>query len=497
MPKAILIFPHQLFHSHFNNEDDAIFYLIEEPLYFTQYRFHKQKLVLHRASMKYMENSLLNSGKHLNYWEFKQSSNFQKLKEAFQNSGISEIHYYHTTDDWLEQKIKRELAGFTLLRKSTPMFLSSVEFLKEQFEGKTHFSMANFYMAQRKRLGILVENKKPVGGKWSFDTENRKKLPKSILPPPVWTPLENEFVKEARDYVNTHFPDNPGKAEDFRYAVTHKDAEKCLEDFLENRFKIFGPYEDAISTIQTHIFHSLLTPYLNTGLLTPKHVVDRTLSFASENHVPINSLEGYLRQIIGWREFMLGVYLYKGRRERTVNFWDHKRKLPYSFWEGNTGIPPVDMVIRRVLGNAYTHHIERLMVMGNFMFLCEIDPDDIYKWFMEMYIDAYDWVMVPNVYSMSQYAGGGTSTTKPYFSGSNYLLKMSDLKSGEWTEIWDALYWRFIDKYKEFFAENPRLSTMTIHLKKMNKEKLEQHYKIAEEFLNKLNNSNSMSFHSV
>ena len=183
---------------------------------------------------------------------------------------------------------------------------------------------------------------------------------------------------------------------------------------------------------------------------------------------------------------MLGVYLYKGRRERTVNFWDHKRKLPYSFWEGNTGIAPVDMVIKRVLNQAYTSHIERLMVMGNFMFLCEIDPDDIYLWFMEMYIDAYDWVMVPNVYSMSQYAGGGTCTTKPYFSGSNYILKMSDIKSGDWCEVWDGLYWRFIHKYREFFDKNPRLSTMTIHLKNMSKEKLEKHISVAENFLAKL-----------
>ncbi len=490
MQNVFLIFPHQLFWAHLEEPVGSVFYIIEDPLYFSQYQFHKQKLVLHRASMKYFQASLIKQGFQVHYWDLQQLENYNNLVNDLIKRGIKEICYYNTTDDWLEQKIVKVFSTkFKIVRRQSPMFLSSEEFLKTQFEGKDHFSMASFYIEQRKRLSVLVENGKPMGGKWSFDTDNRKKLPKSVLPPPVWSPIPNQFVTEAKEYVKKHFSVNPGNVENFQYAVTHADALKCLEDFLQNRFVLFGPYEDAISSSYTHLFHSILTPYLNTGLLTPDLVLKAILTFSEENNVPINSLEGFIRQIIGWREFMLGVYIYKGRRERTINFWDHKRKLPYSFWEGNTGIAPVDLVIKRVLNNAYSHHIERLMVMGNFMFLCEIDPDDIYRWFMEMYIDAYDWVMVSNVYSMSQYAGGGTSTTKPYFSGSNYILKMSDIKPGVWCEIWDGLYWRFINKYKEFFQQNPRLSTMTIHLKNMGKDKLENHIKIAEAFLARLDNS--------
>lgn len=486
MYSVFFVYPHQLFDLHLNAPSDSIFYLLEDPLYFCQYKFHKQKIVLHRASMKYFEASLHEKGSQVNYWDFTKLESYDELVSHLIKNEIGEIKYYDVTDDWLEQKITKAFSSFQICRLQTPMFLSSEDFFKKQFEGKKHFSMATFYMEQRKRLSILVENKKPVGGKWSFDADNRKKLPKSVLPPPVWSPLSNQFVIEAKEYVKKHFSENPGQVENFQYAISHQDSIKCLQDFLQNRFELFGPYEDSISTSQTHIFHSILSPYLNTGLLTPDIVVKEVLAYAESNNVPMNSLEGFLRQIIGWREFMLGVYLYKGRRERTVNFWDHKRKLPYSFWEGNTGIAPVDMVIKRVLNTGYSHHIERLMVMGNFMFLCEIDPDDIYLWFMEMYIDAYDWVMVPNVYSMSQYAGGGTATTKPYFSGSNYILKMSDIKPGDWCEIWDGLYWRFIHKYREFFEGNPRLSTMTIHLKNMSKEKLDKHISVAEGFLAKL-----------
>lgn len=486
MPKVFLIFPHQLFEVHFTKKEFD-FHLLEEPLYFSQYLFHKQKLVLHRASMKYYAHSLEKKGREVRYWEEKELKGYEKLVHTLQHKGTEEVHYCTVSDDWLEQKIQKELGvHFTLVKHKSPMFLSSGEFMKEQLEGKKHFSMATFYMAQRKRLHIMVDDNKPWGGKWSFDTENRKKLPQKVIPPIVWTPQENEFVKEAKTYVVKHYSKHYGELENFAYATTHQEAQLCLEDFLENRFDLFGPYEDAISRHHAHVFHSVLSPYLNIGLLTPEEVVQETLAYAEKHSIGLNSLEGFVRQIIGWREFMLGVYLYKGRRERTVNFWDHTRRLPQSFWEGTTGILPIDSVIKKVLNLSYSHHIERLMVMGNFMFLCEISPDDIYRWFMEMYIDAYDWVMVPNVYSMSQYAGGGTATTKPYLSGSHYLLKMSDFPKGEWCEIWDALYWRFIDKYKEFFAENPRLSTMTLHLKKMDKKTLAKHHQIAEAFLRKL-----------
>ena len=195
---------------------------------------------------------------------------------------------------------------------------------------------------------------------------------------------------------------------------------------------------------------------LNVGLITPQEIVSESLQFARKNNIPINSTEGFIRQIIGWREFIRGIYECKGSEQRTKNFWGFKRKIPKSFYDGSTGIEPIDITIKKVLKTGYCHHIERLMVLGNFMILCEFDPDEVYRWFMELFIDAYDWVMVPNVYGMSQFADGGLMATKPYISGSNYLMKMSDYKKGEWQTIWDALFWRFMHVHRDFFSKKSK-----------------------------------------
>jgi len=222
---------------------------------------------------------------------------------------------------------------------------------------------------------------------------------------------------------------------------------------------------------------------LNTGLLTPRQVIDAALEFAERSKVPVNSLEGFIRQILGWREFMRACYDDLGVSMRTTNHWKHKRKLPTAFYDGTTGIDPIDDAIHRILDTGYCHHIERLMILGGFMFLCEIDPDDIYAWFMEMFIDSYDWVMVPNVYAMSQHADGGAITTKPYFSGSNYVLKMSNYKKGEWSEIWDALFWRWIIRNSKALKGNPRWAMMVRNGEKMSEEKRQVHLKTAASYL--------------
>ena len=225
---------------------------------------------------------------------------------------------------------------------------------------------------------------------------------------------------------------------------------------------------------------------MNVGLLMPLNIVKKAVIFAEKNNVPINSTEGFIRQIIGWREFIRGMYQCKGSYSRTRNFWSFKRKIPLSFYDGTTGIEPIDNTIKTILKTGYCHHIERLMVLGNFMLLCEFDPDDVYKWFMELFIDAYDWVMVPNVYGMSLFSDGGTFATKPYIGGSNYIRKMSNYKSGEWCEIWDGLFWRFIAKNESFFKKNPRTNMMVVSFSKMEKSKKIKHLETAEAFLNGL-----------
>ena len=255
---------------------------------------------------------------------------------------------------------------------------------------------------------------------------------------------------------------------------------------MATRFQSFGAYEDAIVTHENILHHSVLTPMLNVGLLTPQFVVDETIRFANENDIPLNSLEGFIRQIIGWREFIRAVYQLKGTEERTKNYWNFTRKIPVSFWNGTTGIDPIDSTIKKVLETGYCHHIERLMVLGNFMLLCEFDPNEVYRWFMELFIDAYDWVMVPNVYGMSQFADGGLMATKPYISGSNYLMKMSDYKKGAWQEVWDGLFWKFMHIHRDFFLQNPRLGMLVNTFDKMPATKQQMHLSNAKRFLESL-----------
>lgn len=248
----------------------------------------------------------------------------------------------------------------------------------------------------------------------------------------------------------------------------------------------FGDYEDAIVKSQSLLNHSLLSPLLNSGLLLPDLVLEKVVRFAKENDIPVNSTEGFVRQLIGWREFIRGMYECKGGFSRTKNFWGFHRKIPSSFYTGTTGVAPIDATIKKVLKTGYCHHIERLMVLGNFMLLCEFDPDEVYRWFMELFIDAYDWVMVPNVYGMTLFADGGTFATKPYIGGANYIRKMSDYPGGDWETTWNALFWNFVSKHSEFFRSNPRTGMMVTTYKRMSAEKKEHYSKSAATFLAKL-----------
>jgi deoxyribodipyrimidine photolyase-related protein len=231
---------------------------------------------------------------------------------------------------------------------------------------------------------------------------------------------------------------------------------------------------------------------LNVGLISPQQIIDQAIAFSNKNNIPLNSLEGFIRQIMGWREFIRIVYEREGSKQRTTNYWKFTRKIPASFWNGTTGIAPIDITIKKVLATGYCHHIERLMVLGNFMLLCEFDPDEVHKWFMEMFIDAYDWVMVPNVYGMTQFADGGLMTTKPYISGSNYLMKMSDYEKGEWQPVWDGLFWRFMHEHRTFFLSNPRIGMLVHTFDKMSSDKQNAHLSNANIFLKDLDIQNNI-----
>jgi deoxyribodipyrimidine photolyase-related protein len=467
MSAATLVFPHQLFAAHPALAPGRPVFLAEDPLFFGNdghhpVAFHKQKLVLHRASVRAYADELRETG---------DSVEITDSYSAALPADVTELHLAEPHDFILEKRLRRFAAGRGIMLHvhPTPAFLSPPAFLEEHIARRKKPFMATFYQAQRKRMGILVDaDGNPEGGQWSFDEDNRKKLPKNHTPPEEPVSKRNPYVTEAIDWVEKHFPGNPGTTANFRYPVTRSDARDWLEKFIEERFADFGIYEDAISTRHAFINHSVITPALNIGLLTPQEIIDAALA---KKGIPLNSLEGFIRQVIGWREFMHGIYKHRGVAIRTTNFFQHTRPIPKAFYDATTGIAPIDRIIRQLHEEAYCHHIERLMILGNFMLLCRFDPDAVYTWFMEFFIDAYDWVMVPNIYGMSQFADGGTFTTKPYISGSNYVLKMSDEKTGPWTETWDALFWIFVADNQELFLKNPRSSMMARTWQKFSAEK--------------------------
>ncbi|GEO07560.1 cryptochrome/photolyase family protein [Segetibacter aerophilus] len=490
-----LIFPHQLFRQHPAVSAGRSVILIEELLYFNQYNFIKQKLVLHRASMKFYQSYL--EQKHtVNYIEATdENCDVRKLIPALAKVGVTEIHYVEVSDYLLERRISKaaQKYGIKVIKYQSPNFLSTLSDVDDYFNEKNRYFMTDFYKWQRKLRGILMEGgNQPVGGKWSFDEDNRQKIPKGTSIPRVTFPAENKFVTEAKDYVTKNYSTNYGSTtvqanvQKGFFPVTFEEAEQWLEQFFEERFMHFGVYEDAMVSKENFLFHGTLTPMLNIGLLNPHQIIDRALETAAKHTIPINSLEGFIRQIMGWREYIHIVYMREGSKQRTKNYWGFTRKIPISFWKGTTGIVPVDTVIQKILNVGYCHHIERLMVMGNFMLLCEFDPDDVYKWFMEMFVDAYDWVMVPNTYGMTQFSDGGIMMTKPYISSSNYIMKMSDYKKGDWQLTWDALFWRFMHVHRDVMGANKRLSMLLRTYDNMPKEKQHLLMKTANDFLQQL-----------
>lgn len=487
-----LIFPHQLFKEHPALKKSRGVVLLEEALFFGGdpywgIQFHKKKLILHRASMKAYEERLIAEGFKVNYRDWQKGE--VSLEGFFSSVSEREVHFCDPVDDVLSRRLERlaKIYGMKLVSYPSPNFLNDRATNEELLGHKKPF-MATFYKAQRVRMNFLMESdgKSPVGGKWSFDEENRKKLPKTQPVPEPPSALRTVHVEEAERYVTETFPEAWGQSYGFTYPVTHEQAEAWLQGFFKERFQLFGDYEDAISMSHKVMFHSVITPALNIGLLSPDEVTREAVKYAERHGVPLNSLEGFIRQVIGWREFMRAMYEKYGVQERNSNFWGFTRKMPASFYEGTTGVTPIDDTIHQVLETGYCHHIERLMLLGSFMLLCRIHPTEVYTWFMELFIDSYDWVMVPNVYGMSQFSDGGIFTTKPYISGSNYVRKMSDYKKGDWGEVWDGLFWSFIGDYHEVFAKNARMSRMTWMYDKMDEEKKSQHHMKAEAFLKSL-----------
>lgn len=468
-------------------------FMVEEPIFFgadREYpsRLHKQKLILHRASMRrYVEEVLWPVGANVEYIDLDVLYGTGDIIERAKH--FDQLYFFDLVDDVLTKRIlqaRREHPKSPAIEflPSPNFYLKDVEVRQYLNERHEHL-FDDFYQWQRERFNILIsEDYKPVGGKWSFETERHSRVPKDQKLPSFGVFGDDKHTHEAVDWVNERFADNPGSM-DFIWPTSHAEAATWLHDFLEHRLDSYGKYEDALDGQAPWLFHSALSSSLNIGLLSPQQVVHAALAHHAKQPVELASLESFIRQILGWREFMRGQYIVKGATLRVTNAFHHQRKLTRAWYDGTTGIPPFDDAVKKVQNHAYAHQSERLMVVGNFMLLCEIDPGDVYRWFSELFIDAYPWVTVPNVYGMSQFGDSGAFGGKPYVSASNYILQMSHYERGLWSDVWDGLFWRFVDKHRSVLAHNPRMRTMISRLDRLDPDRRRIISYRAEDFLNK------------
>ncbi len=481
--------------------------MIEDLAVASSYRYHKLRLLHTFVAMRSFRDALLAHGLVVDYFELSASAGvsfWQRLAAAL--TGHQELQVAEIADRSFEARLEQfcQERALPLTVLPSPAFLESVAESRAWFEGRRRPLMKSFYERQRRRLGLLLEaDGTPTGGRWSFDTDNRRRLPKDYLEPSLPAVVASPHEPVVRVLIARHFADHPGELGQLWIPFDHTGARSWLQQFLAERLDDFGPYEDALSGNHDTLHHSLLSPLLNLGLLTPAEVIDATLrqqqsrlqagqphsgqpqsgKLPSGQPLPIASLEGFLRQLIGWREFVRGIDRVHGERQASSNFWNHHRLLAPCWNDGSSGLPPLDTAIQRVNRLGYNHHIERLMVISNLMLLCEIEPREVQRWFMERYLDSYEWVMGPNVYGMGQMSDGGIFATKPYICGSNYILKMGDFKRGPWCEIWDGLYWRFIERHRDFFRANPRLSMMVSLLDRIEPARRQSLAAAAETFL--------------
>jgi len=492
--KLFLILGNQLFPvSNFEEfRNDHIFYMAEDYELCSYEKHHKLKILLFLSSMRSHADQLKKKNFKLEYSKI-DSNDFkkdylEKIKKFIKSKKIKEITSFEVEDKFFEKKIESFIKKNDLIwnKIKSPMFLNSrAEFNDYLSKNKKPF-MATFYKTTRQKLNILMKNDgNPEGGKWSFDEDNRKKLPQDTKIPKFPNITETKHTKNLKPIIEKIFKNHPGDTQNFWFATEHNDVVKLLIFFLKEKSNLFGDYEDAVSQKNNILFHSALSPYINLGLITPEFIVSKTLQFHKKNKIRLNSLEGYVRQVIGWREFMRGIYQKYSDEMEKKNFFKHNRKMKNSWYEGTTGLPPLDYAIKNALKHGWSHHIERLMILSNIMNLCELKPKIVYKWFMEMFVDSSDWVMVPNVYGMGLYSDGGIFATKPYICGSSYFMKMMDFKKGDWCNTMDGLYWRFINRNRSFFLKNPRLSMMVRIFDKMKSDRKKLILSEAEKFINK------------
>ena len=375
-------------------------------------------------------------------------------------------------------------------------FLASHGDFETWAEGRKQLRMEYFYRDMRRRTGLLMDGDQPVGGQWNFDHDNRKPAPKDIIGSGPMQFAPDETVQEVLALVSARFGDNFGDLHPFSFATDTEQARRALTHFITHALPRFGDYQDAMLADNRFLYHAVISMYLNAGLLHWCEICEAAEQAWRDGHAPLNAVEGFIRQIIGWREYMRGIYFLEGPDYTRRNVLNHRRDLPALYWGAETRMRCVGKVVEQTRAEAYAHHIQRLMVTGNFALLAGIDPHQVHEWYLAVYADAYEWVEAPNVIGMSQFADGGIVGSKPYVSSGNYIARMSDYckgcaydvkaKTGETACPFNLLYWDFLIRHRDRFAKNPRMAQMYRTWDRMDEGRRETVLSDAAEFLGRM-----------
>ena len=455
--------------------DTAQVLMVESKARGSAHRYHQIKLVLIYSAMRHFAAELRERGWLVDYYHLDQDLTFESAARMHHEKHHPEKFLLAEPNSFIETdaitKLGRKLRVPVEFLPTAQFLLPRAEFAASAKDSK-QLLMENHYRRMRKRFGFLMQaDGKPEGGAWNLDAENRetfngwRKAGRPHTQPPREKP--DEITREVIALVEREFSDHPGRAADMWLPVDRAGARKWLRRFIKDRLPAFGAYEDMMAEGEPVLFHSVLTPMLNLGLLSPRECVEAAIAAYVKGDAPLNSVEGFVRQIIGWREFINGVYWLRGPDYRELNSLGAMRPLPDWFYTGETPMNCLHHVIGQTLALGYNHHIQRLMVLGNFLLIAGIRPQEALRWFLEMYVDAFDWVMAPNVIGMALHADGGFMATKPYAATSTYIRKMSDYcagcrfdpdqKTGPDACPFNYLYWDFIDRHANRFAQNPRM----------------------------------------
>lgn len=472
--KLTIILGNQLFDPKFYKLFPKTVFMAEDRGLCTHFKYHKHKLIHFLSSMRIFAQELRQKDFKVEYSKIENQDKYTKrLTDYLVRNEIGEVHLFEIEDKFFESELfdcfKKNNIEFKIY--PSPMFMCTREEFRVYLNGSKKPLLNSFYIEQRIKHNILIKGGKPIGGKWNFDQENRKKIPKEFEVTDFQPSLvSNQTVELVKKEIERYFPNHPGSVDNYWIPTERKTAKEMFKKYLKDRFEYYGIYQDALDQRNPFLYHSLISPAINIGFLTPNEVVSEVEKLANKDN--LNSVEGFIRQVMGWREFVRGIYQNFDEIEQTENFFGHTRKLKKCWYTGTTGVEPLDDAIKKAIEYGYCHHIERLMVIGNLMLLLEVHPQQVFQWFMEMFVDSSDWVMGPNVFGMSQFSDGGIFATKPYISGSNYILKMGHYnENAEWLEAWDGLYWRFIDRKRNFLKKNHRMSMMVAMLDKMDNNK--------------------------